>query len=169
MKKEKPIKKAYYVTPTWSDYPDSPFIIYAESAGKAKYLANQYQEFQDDDWFRAKAKRAYDYDLYEPKHHELVKELNKKEISTIAHMNGNSAGVSRAGYRNYYCAGIEELEDFENMEKLGIVTEPVCNKMIGENARYIYLTDLGKQVALSLLPSMKTNDKTVLKFEDLIN
>lgn len=152
MKKEKIIAKAFRVTPHWCDEYEGQCgdIIYSETAGKAKYEFFISNDLDMEDWFKAKVVRDKDFDKFEPIHHELVKELTKKQIDIIAHMNGNN--YDKPGSRNHYCAGTEDLVYFEKLTQLGITSEPTKHSLISENQRYFWLTELGKKVAFSLLP-----------------
>lgn len=137
------ISKAFRVTPSWSDY---GYLIIADTPGKAKYQAYIESECEDEEWFKWSVKRCKEHDIFENIEHELLEKLTEKEIDIISHMNGNNSRTP--GYRNHYCTGKHGFKDFDNLISLGITTK---GSWSGKQC-FLYLTNLGKEIAFSMLP-----------------
>ena len=148
---KKKLSKAYEVIPNWSDY-DEGYLIYADTASKAKYKAYIESECEDDEWFKWKVRRKKHHDLYENIEHELTEKLSKEEIDIISHMNGNNS--RNPGYRDHYCTGKHEIDKFKNLIELNITTKGAWR---GDQC-FLYLTDLGKEIAFSMLPTKNKGD-----------
>lgn len=158
--KEYPIRKAFLVTPHWSDeMNDKP--TYEETASKAKYKFARQLECEDNDWFKYIVKRAKEYDLFEAKPHILTKQLTDYQIGIIGHMNGNN--YKNPGCRNHYVAGPDNFEHFKKLTELGIVTHPISKDIFGKDNRVFYLTKLGIEVAFSLLLRLRSQVEEAIK------
>jgi hypothetical protein len=148
--------KAWRVRVTWSDDAD---IVYAASAGKARYelklrLGDCYPDLQ---FKQIAASRAKDCDRYLPTPHRLVAELSEQERGIILHAFGATYRRPEVGYRNHYCTAPGDLTLLRLTFELGLFRGPYGEQAYGQSPGWIgaffYLTELGKHVALSMTPT----------------
>lgn len=153
MSKQK-FKKAYIVIPYYSDRQDPEILkmtdgypTYAETAGKAKYDFACHIEYEDLDWWKFRALRWREKDLFPPVLHESLELLTKEQISKMKHTYGTETDYP--GNRNYYHCEWDD-EDFRKLMKLNMA-ERNCNhdKILREGSTYFYLTDFGIEVIMS--------------------
>lgn len=149
--------KAWRVRVIWSDDTD---IIYAETAGKARYqlkldLGDCYHDLK---FQQIAVERAKDRDQHLPAEHRLVAELNSREREIIMHAFGAS-NRRNPGYRNHYCTAPGDIELLRLTWELGLFRGPYGEREYGETPGWVgaffYLTELGKHVALSMLPAYR--------------
>ena len=70
--------------------------------------------------------------------------LNKEQISNMTHMTG--LGYKRKPYRNYYCAGRDRMDNFDDLCEKGLAVARFRGSEMGQ--WYYYLTDEGLQYML---------------------
>lgn len=136
-------------------------IYYAPTASKARYQAflDWNDPYPDLKIMDIRVSRAAHCDVELPEPHRLVAELSPVERRFIEHAFGS---VSRQpGYRDHYCAGIAEPPLLRLTYELGIFDGPFGGENeYGDGVHwsgvFFYLTDLGKQVARSMLPEYRT-------------
>ncbi len=149
------IRKAWSVKPTLSD--DVYETFFAPTGSKARYQA--FLSWRDcfpdlkiaDIWVRRNKWR----DVILPPEHRLVSELSPAERHIIEHAYGSNS--RDPGYRDHYCAGPAELPLLRLTFELGLFDGPhgrvdEYGLALGWSGQFYYLTDLGKQVAHSMLP-----------------
>lgn len=149
------IRKAWAARPSWSDEGD---IFYAPTASKARYraLLEWSDVFPDLTIMDIRVRRASYRDHELPAEHRLVAELSPVERHFIEHAFGSSS--RSPGYRDHYCVGsIIEVPLLRLTFELGIFDGPYgrmdeFDNVSGWAGQFFYLTDLGKQVARSMLP-----------------
>ena len=135
-------------------------IIYAPTASKARYIdmlaiSDCYPDIQFRD---IRVKRAPEHDITLPGEHELVSKLSHEERGRILHAYGyrnRPRNPKDWGYRSHYCTE-PRCPIMANMTGLGIFRGPYGVDDKGDTPGWVgafwYLTDLGKEVALSMIP-----------------
>lgn len=148
------IRKAWEVFARGADGSD---ICHAPTASKARY-----QKFLDwrDCWpdltlMDITVRRAAYADIKLPEAHRLVQELSPVERQLIGHSFGSAS--REPGYRGHYCAGVMEPPLLRLTFEMGIFDGPFGNEdeygnCVGWAGQFFYLTDLGRDVARSMLP-----------------
>ena len=155
--------KAWRVRVIWSDDAD---IVYAETAGKARYdlklqLGDCYPDLQ---FKQISATRAKDRDVFLPAPHRLVDELSERERSIVRHAFGSgtrrgSSAQQGPGYRNHFCADPGNTALLRLTFELGLFRGPYGEQAYGDTGMwcgaFFYLTEFGKHVALSMTPTYR--------------
>lgn len=152
------LRKAWRVKVDWSDDAD---VVYARSAGAARYslkltLGDCYPDLRFD---QIKAHRLQSSDMVLPAPHRLVAELSSEERHRILHAygyNGSWSSPVKAGYRSHYCCEATDAVMHRLAWELGLFAGPFGEGRDGDSGMwagvFYYLSDLGKTVARSMLP-----------------
>lgn len=151
--------KAWRCTVDWSD-DQTGEIIHAKTASKARYmLLLRLCDCCEIRFADITVKRAADRDIHLPPEHDLVPQLSDEERRRILHAYGYSNEPRRPeawGYRDHYCT-TPQCTIMAHMTYLGIFRGPLGLDKTGDTPRWVgafwYLTDLGKQVARSMIPA----------------
>ena len=150
---EESVKKAYIVIPHWCDdqsvynHKHNGTPVYAETAGKAKYEYCLCIEDESEDWFKHRALRWPEMDLFPPKEHEIIKQLSKEQINKLKHTYGVES--SSPGCRNYYNGYIDD-DDLQTLVSMKLMVRNTRrDEMLTKGTTYFHLTDLGIEVAMS--------------------
>lgn len=152
------IMKAYRWQPVWADWNEWN-TIHAATASKARYeayilLSDCCPEIE---FSQLRVLRNAAADITLPDEHPLVATLSKEERHIIAHAYGSDGRQpSKWGYRNHYCTNPKN-ETLNKLTGLGLFRGPCGVNENGEtpgwSGAFFYLTDLGEQVALSMIPT----------------
>lgn len=154
MDKEK-FKKAYIVIPDWSDEQnvdvwkaqDPNSATYAESQGKARYDFAMHIEYYESDWYKFRALRWKEKDLFPPVLHDSLECLNKEQISKMKHTYGVES--NNPGNRNYYNCQWDD-EDFKVLLAFDMaIRNTSCDNRLTKGTTYFHLTDFGIEVIMS--------------------
>jgi hypothetical protein len=149
------IAKAWRVKCTWSDDWD---IVHAETASKARYrlrcdLSDCYPDLRFDQII---ARRSPEHDRTLPAEHRVVADLTTAEREIIMHAFGAS-NRRDPGYRNHYCTQAGDTRLLRLAWEFGIFRGPYGEEAYGDTPGWVgsffYLTDFGKHVARSMLPT----------------
>lgn len=147
-------RKAWRVKLEWSDDSD---IVFASTASKARAiiwrdLRDSYPELQ---FKHIVVHRARYNDQLLPVPHRIVDELTAEQRQIIMHAFG--ATSREPGYRNHFCTEPCSPNLLRLSWELGIFRGPYGEKAYGDtgdwSGAFFYLTELGKHVALSMLPT----------------
>lgn len=148
------VRKAWRVTPKWSDGGD---IFHAPTASKARYraLLCWRDPYPDMKFAELRVQRETAYDIVLPFEHRLVTELSPIERRLIEHAYGSAS--RSPGYRNHYCTSPGDRNILRLVYELALFDGPhgradEYGEIRGWSGAFFYLTDLGQQVARSMLP-----------------
>ncbi len=143
------------------DFPDEPSIVFARTAAKAK--ASLLSDAEDcgytpkDFFTTARARRSPANDMVLPDEHRLVAELDDKDRHIILHSFGGYARMGKEGYRDHYCTDPSDLLLLRLAWEFGLFSGPHGECAYGDtgmwSGAFFYLTELGKTVARSMLPT----------------
>jgi hypothetical protein len=148
-------KKAFIVIPHWSDiqsperYKQGDSPTYAETASKAKYEYYLHLEMDDNDWFKYRALRWPEMDLFPPVLHDNIKdmEITEKELKKMIHTYASDS--DSPGYRNYYNGPIDDKE-FKRLLMLDLAVRNTSrDNSLTKGTTYFHLTELGIKVVMS--------------------
>lgn len=149
----KEYKKAFLVIPHWADdqsieaHKDQSSAVYAETAGKAKYLYYIFNDMQDDGWFKYRALRWHEMDLFPPVLSEDLKKLPESAIKKMIHT--YAADSNSPGYRNYYNGSIND-EDFQILIFMGLAERNKSrDNSLSKGTTYFHLTEKGKKAIMT--------------------
>lgn len=153
--------KAYRYQVAWSD---DVGTAYGETASKVRYdvfldLSDSYDQIKFGD---IRVWRAPAQDIKLPQRHRLADELTAAEQQIVLHSYGyQGRRPENAGYRNHYCTHPSDSRLHRLAWELGLFRGPYGNETgYGEVEDwcgvFYYLTDLGKHVARSMIPTSKT-------------
>jgi hypothetical protein len=150
------ISKAWRGKPDWHDGQGD--IYYAETRSKARYVClRDVREFDSEiEFSQIIIRRDKAFDLYEPQPHRLVAELSENEKHIILHAFGADRR-QHAGYRDHYCTSPGDGRLLRLAWELGLFHGPYGEDEYGYTGMWVgafyYLTDFGKEVARSMLPT----------------
>lgn len=154
------IRKAYAVS---IDGRHDSHIVYAETASKAR--ASVIYDLQDCGWsFRSaviatKVHRAPANDATLPDPHRLVAELDAQDQRIVAHAYGSDGRNGKEGYRDHYCTDPADRRLLRLAWEFGLFTGPHGEGAYGDTGMwcgaFFYLTELGREVARSMLPTYR--------------
>lgn len=160
----KQFKKAYIVIPHWSDT-QNPIVwklqhgcnaIYAESASKAKYKQYLNIEDQENEFYKYRALRWKEKDLFPPVLHPQIKDLTKSELNKMIHTCAADHDTD-PGYRNYYNGSIDD-KDLNHLCEIQLMGRNTNNDhILNKGSTYFYLTEIGLRVANSTRPILREN------------
>ncbi|MBO1362061.1 hypothetical protein J2D73_19965 [Acetobacter sacchari] len=142
------IRKAWRVSV--EDY-DVDSCYFAPNAGKARMACWRQMDRERGMIIHIKARRWREKDQELPERNPIADTLSEKETSSILHAFGfNEYEPWRSGYRDHYFTSANNETMLSLVEK-GLMHsgKPPCWK---DTNVYFHLTDLGKNVALSLVP-----------------
>ena len=142
------IRKAWRASVKGCDGVD---ILYAPNAGKARYkMLLMTRDFDDEIKISdITVLRAQDHDVTLPERHPLAHQMTDKQIHCVLHAFGyDEYHPEKSGYRDHYYTG-RKNPDLCAVEKLGIMK---ASSGWEADMAYFRLTQLGKDVALSLVP-----------------
>jgi hypothetical protein len=148
--------KAWWVRPFWSDAAD---IFYASTASKARYscLLAVSDCYPDLKFKHLLVHRASEHDITLPEPHWIVAELSPEERDIIMHAFGSGRDASKAGYRDHYCTAPGDGRLLRLAWELGLFRGPYGERAYADTGIWVgaffYLTELGKHVARSMLPT----------------
>ncbi len=135
---------------------DGVTTVYAPTAGKARYQfkIDISDPCPDIEFMDIIVRRNRHDDIELPDEHRLVSELTEKQRHIISHAYGG--GSRLPGYRDHYCTAPGDMHILRLTHEFGLFDGPHGEEAYGESPRwsgaFFYLTDLGKQVARSMLP-----------------
>jgi hypothetical protein len=144
------IRKAWFVKAR--DYDDGD-TVFAPSGGKARYqLLLRLRDIDAEATFAdIVAQRARWADVHLPAPAPIVSELTDQERRALLHSFGfNSHHPEKAGYRNHYCTTPDDPV-LVSLSKRGLM-KPMGQGTAGRGLVYFLLTDVGRDVALSMVP-----------------
>jgi hypothetical protein len=152
------LRKAYAVT---VDGYDEPGIFFAPTASKAKYAT--YIRLSDTDstvsFQHMRATRSPANDVTLPDEHRLVAELDAEDRHIIAHAYGSDVRMGKEGYRDHYCTEPSDMRLLRLAWEFGLFSGPHGAHGYAQtdpwSGAFFYLTDLGKAVARSMLPTYR--------------
>lgn len=127
-------------------------IRYAETASKARYAAylDWSESFPDLTIMRISAKRAAHADVTLPAEHRLVADLTDEQRDIVSHAVGN-------GPRAHFCTDPGDLDMLRLAWEFGLFDGPYGEREYGRTPGWVgaffYLTDLGRAVAASMVPT----------------
>jgi hypothetical protein len=156
------VRKAYAVS--LDDLRD-PAIIHAPTAAKAKGRAMLNMVdcgYHERDIFRRlRCRRAPANDIALPDEHWLVAHLDAKDRQIIMHSYGADE-FGHEGYRNHYCTDPGDRRLLRLAWEFGLFSGPSGEGAYGETPGYcgafFRLTQLGREVARSMLPTYRRGD-----------
>lgn len=142
------LRKAWRVRVSGYDGSD---IWFAATAGRARSSAwSRMGDFAPVRIVDIKVRREKSRDVELPDRHEIVDRLSYQELHCLMHAFGGNNDPINAGYRDYFYT----RKDDPNLVKLaehGLMS-PMAGDQFGPNMTYFVMTDLGKAVALSMVP-----------------
>ncbi len=150
------LRKAWAVWPDWADNTYYRDIVYAETAPKARYRAwSSWSDcYPDLSIIDVHVRRARHRDVILPHPHRLVAELTAKQRGMVSHAFGCDRHGN--GYRDHYCTSPADRDMLHLAWELGLFDGPFGEKAYGDTGiwggAFFYLTELGKEVAASMLP-----------------
>jgi len=153
------IRKAWHVRPTWSDDPIGD-LVYAETAGKARYKSwlDALDVFPEMRITELEVRRAKHLDAVLPDEHRLVADLTAEQRHMVAHAFGRDRRGN--GYREHFCTAPGDMNALRLAWEFGIFSGPHGEREYGNtpgwSGAFFYLTELGKEVARSMLPTYAT-------------
>lgn len=154
------VRKAYAVR---ISHRDDSHIVHAETSSKAR--ASVMADLAECGWSVRDALRAIkvhrapanDVVLSDP--HRLVAELDAQDRHIIAHAYGSDVRMGKEGYRNRYCTDPADRRMLRLAWEFGLFTGPHGEKAYGETPGWVgaffFLTELGREVARSMLPTYR--------------
>jgi hypothetical protein len=148
------LRKAFTVRPKWSTEGD---IRYAATAAKARYQAwlDWRDPLPDLQLMQLEVRRAAHADVTLPVEHRLVADLSPTMRRMLAHAYGRDRQGN--GYRDHYCTHPGNRDALRLAWEFGLFSGPHGEKGYGEtpgwSGAFFYLTQLGKEVAASMLPT----------------
>jgi len=92
-------------------------------------------------------------DVHLPDRHQIADQLSNEEEHCLLHAFGGNGDPIRAGYRDHFYTRRDD-PPLVRLAELGLM-DPMKGDKFGENMTYFVLTDLGKAVALSLVPEYR--------------
>ena len=129
---------------------DNPELFFAPTRGRAIKEARQ-STSQQILWRDVRAIRAPESDVRLPLRHQLADEMTKEQTHCLLHSFGaNENNPYKAGWRDYFFTRRND-PDLCALERLGLM-RPKGSALCEDGEVYFIMTDLGKQVALSLVP-----------------
>lgn len=150
------IRKAWRVE---VDGYDHHTIVHAPTASRAK--GTTLLDLTEVGWeagpaFRAmRVRRSPGHDLHLPDEHRLVADLSPQERAIVMHAYG--ANSRSHGHRNHFCTDPGNLTLLRLAWEFGLFSGPRGETAYGETPNwagaFFFLTDLGKAVALSMVPT----------------
>lgn len=149
------LQKAWRVKPVWSDDHD---IVFASTASKARAIVwrDLRDPYPDLQFQQLLVHRAAENDRTLPAEHRIVAELSRREREIIMHAFGAS-NRREPGYRDHYCTAACDPALLRLSWELGIFRGPYGEQAYGDTDMWVgaffYLTEFGKHVALSMLPT----------------
>jgi hypothetical protein len=152
---EQRIRKAWDVWPVWADGGKHDHF-FAETASKARAAA--YRDWSDTleiSFPEIIVRRAKHKDVVLPVEHRLVSELTPKQRQIVAHSFGRDHHGN--GYRDHYCVAPSSMDLLRLAWEFGLFTGPWHEGAYGDTGMwggaFFFLTELGKTVAASMLPT----------------
>lgn len=149
------IRKAWDVWPVWADDGERDHI-FAETSSKARAAA--YRRWNDTTRVTFQeiiVRRAKHKDMALPVEHRLVSEMTHQQRHMVSHAFG--ADRNGNGYRDHYCTAPSDRDMLKLAWEFGLFTGPWGERAYGDTGiwggAFFYLTDLGKTVAASMLPT----------------
>ena len=146
------LRKAWEARPKWADR-GSYSVVYAETSSKARY--QMFLDLDDTPMTQISVRRAKHLDVSLPDEHRLVSELSPEQRSMVSHAYGCDRQGN--GYRDHYCIHPGCLDMLHLAWEFGLFKGPCGEKAYGEtpgwSGAFFYLTELGKLVAASMLPT----------------
>lgn len=136
---------------------DGMDIVYAETRSRARYLKLlEIRDCFDDVTFRdIGVRRAVYADRELPERHWLADQLTPRQQGVLLHAYG--ADSRRPGYRDHFCTAPGNVELLRLSWEFGLFNGPHGERGYGEtgawSGAFFYLTELGRQVAASMLPT----------------
>lgn len=148
------LRKAYAVA---VDGYDDAALFYAPTAAKAKYAA--YLAVSDCDsgvsFQHLHARRSPANDVTLPDEHRLAADLSAEDRHVLMHAYGGT-NFGKEGHRDHFCTDPADRRLLRLAWELGLFTGP-HGERYADGARwsgaFFYLTELGRQVARSLVPT----------------
>lgn len=133
-------------------------IHYGATAGAARYAFMRSLDWDDIEFKDITAHRVEYEDRILPQPHRLVAELSEDERHIISHAYG--AGSREPGYRDHYCTHPGDMRLFRLAHELDLFSGPFGKSGYLDEGNYwagvfYYLTDLGKHVARSMMPTYR--------------
>lgn len=154
------IRKAFAVN---IDNRDDSDIVYAPTASKAR--ASVMMDLTECGWsvrdalVSTKVRRSPANDVELPDPHRLVADLDEQDRHIIAHAYGSDVRMGKEGYRDHYCTDPADRRLLRLAWEFGLFTGPHGEKAYGETpgwaGAFFYLTELGREVARSMLPTYR--------------
>ena len=132
---------------------DDPGLTYGPTASKARYqaLLDVRNCAQDATFADISVRRAPERDVRLPARSPIADQLTAEQTHCLLHAFGaNSNNPYKAGYRDYFYTSRDDADLCALAEK-GLMT-PAAEDRLGKGMTYFLMTDLGKHVALSLVP-----------------
>jgi hypothetical protein len=154
------IRKAFRVSINGTD---SSEIVHAPTASKAR--ASVISDLTECGWsFRdaivsTKVRRSPANDVTLPDQHRLVAELDEQDRRIIAHAFGSRVRMGKEGYRDHYCTDPADRRLLRLSWEFGLFSGPHGEGAYGDTGMFcgafFHLTELGKVVARSMLPTYR--------------
>lgn len=137
---------------------DEPSIIYAATAGSARYsfLLRVRDPYPSATFADVRVRRSSGRDMAMPAMPEVNQALNDREREIVLHSFGGGSHVQpeRWGYRNHYCVAPHDPV-LNRLRDLGLFRGPCGVDKEGDTPGWVgafwYLTDAGKELARALI------------------
>jgi len=149
------LRKAWDAWPVWAADGERDHF-FAETASKARAMA--YREWNDTGSVKFAeiiVRRAKHKDVVLPDEHRLVADLSHQQRRMVAHAFGKDRHGN--GYRDHYCIAPGNTDMLHLAWEFGLFTGPWGERAYGDTGMFggafFYLTELGKTVAASMLPT----------------
>lgn len=133
---------------------------WAPTSSKARYeaLRGIQDSYSDATFADIRIRRAAHMDRRLPGEHRLVAELDQRDREIILNAYGfQGHRPERAGYRDHYCCHPGNARMLRLAWELGLFRGPFGEGPYGTSpgwaGAFFYLSDLGKHVALSMVPT----------------
>lgn len=151
------LRKAYAVTVKGSCGTETFFAPTAVQAKEMALLVLHDVGAHDARKSHLRARRAPANDVLLPDEHRLVAELTPKERQIIAHAYGSHVRMGKEGYRDHYCTDPSDRRLLRLAWEFGLFRGPCGEGAYGETpgwaGAFFHLTELGREVARSMLPT----------------
>lgn len=154
------LRKAYAVTVDGYDGAETVFAPTPAQAKEATLVVLHDTGAYEARKSHMRARRAPANDVLLPDEHRLVAELTPKERQIIAHAYGSDVRMGKEGYRDHFCTSPASPDGRRLLRlswELGLFSGPHGEGAYGDTGMFcgafFHLTELGREVARSMLPT----------------
>lgn len=154
------LRKSYAVTVKGSDGAETFFAPTAVQAKEMALIVLHDVGAHETRKSHLRARRTPANDVLLPNEHRLVAELTPKERQIIAHAYGSDVRMGKEGYRDHFCTDPSSPDGRRLLRlswEFGLFRGPYGEGAYGDTGMwagaFFYLTELGREVARSMLPT----------------